>query len=267
MTIKILFFGDIVGRAGRQAITQVLPEMKKEFKPDLTIANAENLAHGVGITPKTLDECQSAGINFFTSGNHVWKKPDVEKIFAKADAPLIRPANYPEDMPGAGYQTVLAGTSPILVINLNGIVFIEEEFTDPFQAVDEILSRHTNSGLAGIIVDFHAEATSEKVAFGWHVNGRVSAVIGTHTHIPTADERILSDGTAYITDVGMVGPRDEVLGVDKSVIIHNFKNKSDKKPHSIPRTGPCIANAVVIEIDTKTKKAKNIKRITKEIII
>ncbi|MFA6098938.1 MAG: TIGR00282 family metallophosphoesterase [Patescibacteria group bacterium] len=258
--LKVLFFGDIVGKAGRRAIAKVLPELKKKYQPDITIANGENLAHGVGITQKTLDECLGYGIDFFTSGNHIWKKPEVEKIFANPDAPLIRPANYPESKPGAGQKTILVGSYPLLMINLNGRVFIEEEFSDPFKKVDEILSAHAEQNLAGIIIDLHAEATSEKVAFAWYVNGRVSAVLGTHTHIPTADEKILSGGTAYITDVGMVGPKNEVLGVDKDIIINNF-TENQRKAHQIPEKGECIINAVFLTIDPETKKAETIERI------
>jgi 2',3'-cyclic-nucleotide 2'-phosphodiesterase len=260
----ILFLGDIVGKPGRKAIAQALPNLRKEYSPDLVIANAENLAHGVGITPKTLAECREAGIDFFTSGNHVWRKESVNELFKDPDIPLIRPANYPVGMPGCGYKTVSLGSSQLLMINLNGQVFIEGEFSSPFSAIDEILSQFKNIELGGILVDFHAEATSEKVAFGLYTDGRVSAVLGTHTHIPTADERILPGGTAYITDVGMVGLKDSVIGVDKHIIIEKFLTKKGHM-HDIPEQGLCIINAVMVQLNTGTKKADAIKRIYQEI--
>ncbi len=263
--ITILFIGDIVGRAGRKAVAAIIPELKKELQPDFIIANAENLAHGVGVTKKTLDQCHEAGINLFTSGNHIWKKEEVNEIFQDPDAPLIRPANYDDTYPGQGYTSVVVGTQTLLVANLNGRVFMQEKFKDPFATIDQILTQHPKEQYAGIIVDFHAEATSEKIAFGWYVDGRVSAVIGTHTHIPTADEKILPGGTAYITDVGMVGPKSSVLGVSTDIIIHNFLHPESRQTHDIPTTGICLVNAVMVTINTETKKAETITRIYREI--
>jgi hypothetical protein len=261
--IKILFFGDIVGKPGRKAVAKVLPDLKKEHQPDFVMANAENLAHGVGITTKTMAECQAAGIDFFTSGNHVWRKDGVQEIFKDLDAPLIRPANFPPGLPGTGHKLITIGKHPLLVINLNGQVFIEGEFSSPFKEIDLILKQYQNTELHGIIVDMHAEATSEKVAFGLYTDGRVTAVLGTHTHIPTADERILSQGTAYITDVGMVGLKDSVLGVDRTIIIEKFLTQKSKA-HDIPEKGQCVVNAVLVTLNTQTKKAKKITRIYTE---
>lgn len=266
MELKILFFGDIVGKPGRRAVATVLPQLKEEYQPDLTIANAENLAHGVGVTRKTLDECQKAGVDFFTSGNHIFKKPDVYEIFKDAGAPLIRPANYPDEVPGHGYQTILVGTKSVLVINLNGQVFIEEQFSNPFHAVDAILGEHKKEELAGILVDFHAEATSEKVAFGWYLDGRVSAVIGTHTHVPTADATILPHGTAYLTDVGMVGLKDSVIGVDKNIIVQKFLGQ-EGLAHDISEHGRCVVNATLISIDPESQKTKKFEKIYREITV
>lgn len=231
------------------------------------MANAENIAHGIGITQKTLTECRQAGIDFFTGGNHILKKPAAAELLDDPDIPLIRPANFEMPTPGLGWKTIPAGKKPLLVLNLNGRVFMEQGFADPFTVFDDIYAQLQPNELAGIIVDFHAEATSEKIAFGWHVDSRVSAVLGTHTHIPTADERILTNGTAYITDVGMVGIRDSVLGVDKDIILHNFLNPSERKPHDIPRSGLCLINAVLLTINTDSRQAESIQRITKQITI
>jgi len=265
-SIKVLFFGDIVGKPGRRAITRIVPQLKEEYKPDLIIANAENLAHGLGVTQKTLDECSRAGVDLFTSGNHIWEKPEVYKIFENIDAPLIRPANYSDDSPGRGQKTLLVGGKSVLVVNLNGQVFIEDKFSCPFHKIDQILDKYKNDKLASIIVDFHAEATSEKVAFGLYLDGRVSAVLGTHTHVATADGKILPKGTAYITDVGMVGLKESVIGIDKNIVIHNFTNPADQsKAHDIPEKGLCIVNAVLVTFNPENKLATDITRIYKEI--
>lgn len=266
MTIKILFFGDIVGRPGRRALANVLPKLKQELKPDLTIANAENLAHGIGVTKKTLQEGLNLGIDFYTSGNHIWKKTEIYEIFQDSELPIIRPANYPESSPGKGQKLLNIGTKSLLVVNLNGRVFMEEQLDCPFQKIDQILAEYKTTNLDAILVDFHAEATSEKVAFGWYVDGRVSAVLGTHTHIPTCDQTILPKGTAFVSDVGMVAAKESVIGVDKYIVIKRFLTQ---RPESfeIPESKLCVVNAVFLEIDTKTKKATKIQRIDQEVEI
>ena len=264
MLFKILFFGDIVGKAGRKAMAAVLPKMKKEYEPDLTMANAENLAHGIGITKKTMNEIIDAGVDFFTSGNHIWKKPEVYQIFEDLDAPLIRPANYPPQTPGRGEKLLNIGQVSVLVINLNGRVFMEEQLDCPFRKFDEVIKKYQDDKPDIIIVDFHAEATSEKTALGYYADGKIQALVGTHTHIPTSDQRILPKGTAYVTDIGMVGVKDSVIGVDKEVIIRKFLSERPLA-HEIPEKGLCTVNAVFIEIDTDSKKAKNIKRVDQEI--
>jgi len=248
--IKILFFGDIVGKPGRQAIAKSIPELKKEFSPDLIMANAENLAHGTGLTSKTLKECQTAGIDFFTSGNHIWKKPEALQLLKDEQTPVIRPANFISDYPGSGYKKIAIGSENLVVVNLNGQVFIEEQFS--------------NKDSKCLFVDFHAEATSEKVAMGWYLDGRVSAVIGTHTHVPTADEQILPQGTAYQTDVGMCGLKDSVIGVDKDIILNNFTN-DQTRAHDISEHGLVVVNAVLVTINTETGKAVSCQRINREI--
>jgi len=262
--MKILFFGDVVGRIGRTAIKQTLAELKKEVEPDLIIANVENLAHGVGVTEKTLQDLVDAGVNFFTSGNHIFDKPEAEMMVTKKDWPLIRPANYPPGAPGDGYKIIAVGSRSVLVMNLMGRVFIKENFDCPFRKADEILGQVEVKKLAAIIVDFHAEATSEKVAMGHYLAGRVSAVLGTHTHVATADQRVLPAGTAYVSDVGMVGAIDSVIGVEKDSVLKNFLSQMPSA-FKIPEEGEVLINSVVIEIDPQNRQAKSIKRLDKTV--
>lgn len=262
--MKILFFGDIVGKIGRQAIKQILPDLKKEFNPDLTIANAENIAHGTGITEKTINELQRLGIDYFTAGDHVLDKPEAENVLNKKNSTLIRPANYAQETPGVGSKVVEVGSRKILLVNLMGQVFIKTEAASPFEAIDKIINDNKDKDLSGIIVDFHAEATSEKIAFGWYVDGKVSAVLGTHTHVPTADAKILPQGTAYVSDVGMVGATDSVLGMTKELSIGRFLGQ-EITAERIPEKGEVNIGAVLIEIDPKTKKSIHIQRLDRTI--
>ena len=266
--IKILFFGDIFGKIGRQAIKKVLPDFKKKYKPNLILANAENLAHGRGVTIATIEEMEEAGIEFFTSGNHVWDKQAAPEILDKKNSPLIRPANYLQDKPGQGEKLLKIGQNNLLVVNLIGRVFFKEqaEFTCPFIKAQQIIDSYQDKNLAGILIDFHAEATSEKRALGFYLNGKVSAVICSHTHVQTADEQILNKGTAYITDLGMTGPKDSVIGLDKKTIINNFIDQTTKSA-AVPESGFCQINAVYLEIDPQTQKAIKIERINSEIEI
>lgn len=277
-----MFFGDIVGRIGRQAMVKILPELKKEFKPDLVLANAENIAHGKGVTVDTLKELMRTGIDYFTSGNHFWsKKEDAEKV-VKENLPIIRPANYPDTFSGRGYALIETQVnadistnhrcnshkSAILLINLVGRVFMKDDeqiISCPFKKVDEILVKFPEIKIK--IVDFHAEATSEKTSLGYYLDGRVSLVVGTHTHIPTSDEQILPQGTAYISDLGMVGHKESIIGVEKQPILDHFLSDKLCEPVEIeiPKKGIVIVNGVFVEIDKKTGKAKKIERIKKEV--
>lgn len=266
MTIKILFFGDVVGKVGRRAIQKIIPEFKKKYQPSLILANVENLAHGKGITKKTLEEVSGIGIDLYTSGNHIFRKPEGSELISQKDSPVLRPANYPSGTAGVGEKIIKIGAKKILVINLLGRVFIEEKVDSPFQKLDEILQRYLPQDLAGIIVDFHAEATSEKLALGWYADGRVSAVLGTHTHVPTADAKILPKGTAYLTDIGMVGAKESVLGVNKDTIINKFLNDTPIK-FDIPEKGTAQINAVLVTINPKNKKALAINLLEEELII
>ena len=260
--MKILFIGDIVGKIGRQAIAKVLPGLKKEYQSDLVIANVENLAHGSGVTKETLEEMIESGVDFFTSGNHIWKKKEAVQIFEEGKFPIIRPANYPPQVPGDGYRVIEVGSRKVLIINLIGRVFMKDDFNCPFLELDEILKKVAKKNIDIIFVDFHAEATSETKAMGFYADGKVSAVFGTHTHIQTADEEILEKGSAYITDVGMVGAKDSILGVAKEGIIKSFLSQMPAK-HDIPESGQCIVNAVYFEVDNNGQAIK-IERINKE---
>lgn len=267
MELTILAIGDINGKIGRRAVAAVLPEWRKKHSPDFVIANAENLAHGTGITRKTLDEVKAAGVDFFTSGNHVYKKPEVMELLADEKNNLIRPANFPHGSAGVGMRTITVAGMPVTFMNLQGQVFMQEQVNNPFHAFDELYPQVDPQSIC--IVDFHCEATSEKVAFGWHVAGRAQAIFGTHTHIQTADERILAGGTAYITDIGMCGERDSVIGVKRDIIIHNFMKGANepKVNHDIAETGWAIVSGIKLVFDTTTRQAVSIERLHAEVEI
>ncbi len=250
--MRIVFFGDIVGRVGREGVKKIIPEMKKEWQPDIIIANAENLAHGTGITPKVIDEMRRAGINLFTSGNHVWDKPLGEELLQDKDPIVLRPANFGSRKSGIGYKVVDVAGKKLLVINLQGTVWMKDEVDNPFTTLDAILSEHAPKLFDAIFIDFHAEATSEKVALGWHADGRASAVVGTHTHVPTADGRILPGGTAYLTDVGMSGALDSVIGVEREPILKRFLGLEGGR-FQYAEEGEAVVRAVLFDIGTDRK--------------
>jgi len=258
--LKILFIGDVIGQPGRSAIANILPRLKEQYQTNMTIANGENLAGGLGITPETAGELFLCGVDVITTGNHVWDKKEMLDYIG-IDNRIIRPANYPQGVPGMGYtfQKILVSKEEITVaiLNLSGCVFMQP-LDNPFRVATTIMPlirERTNI----IIVDFHAEATSEKIAFGRYLDGQVSAVIGTHTHVQTADETIFPNGTAYITDVGMTGPIDSVIGTKTELVIHKFLTQMPVK-FEVPK-GDVIISAVVIDIDTLTGKSISIKRI------
>src|SRR3989339_958626 len=261
--MRIIFIGDIVGRPGREATKKLIPKLKKEFEPHLIIANGENISGGKGLTSDHLDEMRHAGIDFFTSGNHIWHNRDLFPRMDEKDPHVIRPANFPSNNPGRGWRIVeTALMKRILVINLHGRVFMHRDYECPFLAVDKILRETAHEYLDGIFVDFHAEATSEKVAMGKYLDGRVSAVFGTHTHIPTADLQILPKGTAYLTDTGMVGLKDSIIGVDKEPILKNFLTQMPVK-HEISSHGLVSFSAVYADIGKEG--ATEVKQILREI--
>jgi hypothetical protein len=254
--MKILFIGDIVGRAGCEATKGLLSSIKKEFGIDFTIANGEHLSERVGVDVKVVKEMEKAGIDFFTTGNHVWKQKDFVKHIGSAGLPLIRPANFLSGTPGEGYKVVETPFGNILIINLLGREGININVDSPFRKIDEILELPLDYKYS--FVDFHAEMSSEKVALGRYLDGRVSAVVGTHIHVPTADTRVLNGGTAVVTDVGYVGPRESILGIKEEIIFELFTT-------GMPQTfeiadGDLQFNSVVIDLDTKGR-ARSIERV------
>ena len=255
--MRILFIGDIVGRPGRQAIHRVLEKVIADYGVEFTIANGENAAGGMGITPAIATEILDEGVNVLTSGNHIWAKKEIIS-FLNEEPRILRPANYPVHVPGRGMGIFeLNNGQKVGVLNLEGRVLMKS-LDCPFRVGErevEVLRKQTNI----IIVDFHAEATSEKMAMGWFLNGKTSAVLGTHTHVQTSDERILDEGTAYITDVGMTGPLASVIGIRKEVALERLLTqipwKFDVATEEIELQG------VVVEVDSETGKSRNIQRI------
>ncbi len=254
--INILFIGDVVGRIGRAVVAEGIPFLKEKFDIDMVIVNGENSAGGVGIIPKTADQLFKSGADVITTGNHVWDKKEALDLLQE-DLPIIRPANYPKHIPGRGYLVYKSSIGvDVAVINLIGRVFMETDYDNPFVEVENILEQL--KGINVIFVDFHGEATSEKEAMGFFLDGRVSAVVGTHTHVPTADHRILPNGTAYQTDVGMCGVLNSILGSKKEPIIERFKN--GVKERFTSAKGDAILDYAVITIDVQTGKALNINQ-------
>jgi metallophosphoesterase (TIGR00282 family) len=260
--VHILFIGDIFGRPGRTIVKERLPGLVKDHRIDLVIANGENAAAGFGITPALAEELFELGIDVITTGNHVWDKRELIEYFeSENDNPysparrLLRPANYPPGMPGTGVYEGKKNDVPYGVINLQGRVFMSSN-DDPFRVADQLIKEMKAKV---ILVDFHAEATSEKVALGWHLDGRVTVVLGTHTHIPTADERVLPGGTAYITDVGMTGPYDSVIGVKKELVVGKFLSNMPTRFEAA--TGDVRLCAIVVDCDESTGHARQIKRL------
>ncbi|MFA5059354.1 MAG: TIGR00282 family metallophosphoesterase [Candidatus Omnitrophota bacterium] len=260
--MNILCIGDIVGRAGRNAIIELLPSLKQELSVDFTVVNAENSAAGSGITLDIAEELFKRGCDVLTSGDHIWDKSDI-KDYLNRNEKLLRPANFPDGVPGKGSCVVTAPNGVrVGVINLLGRTFMRYNVTCPFKKLED-LSQEIRKETPVIVVDMHAEATSEKVALGFFSDGKVSIVFGTHTHIPTADETVLSSGTAYITDLGMTGPFDSVIGQVKEKIIERFLTSL---PHKFEvATGDIRLNGIIVDVDEKTGKARSIKRIQKKL--
>jgi metallophosphoesterase (TIGR00282 family) len=251
--MKVLCIGDIFAKPGRRALQANLPELKGEYAIDAVIANGENAAGGRGLTVETSDEIFAAGVDFITSGNHIWEQREfVPRL--NDEAAILRPYNYPPAAPGRG----IAQNDEIAVINLMGRVFMGIDVDDPFRAVDRALKEV--AGAKVVIVDFHAEATSEKVAMGWYLDGRVSAVVGTHTHVPTADARVLPGGTAFVSDLGMTGPRNSVIGMKKEQVLNKFLTQLPGR-FTPEESGPRTFNSVLIDIDETTGKARSIERV------
>ena len=256
--MRLLFVGDIFGHAGRRIVADHLGDIRSTQQIDVVIANGENSAAGFGITPAVADELFRYGIDVMTSGNHIWDKRDIYEYFPR-NPRLIRPANYAQGAPGTGvYIHQTASGARCAVINLQGRVYMAN--TDcPFRKVDEILAA-LPADVKVRFIDFHAEVTSEKMAMGWYVDGRVSAIVGTHTHIPTADTRILPGGTAYQTDCGMTGPYDSVIGVEKEPVLQKFLTALPVRME--PAKGSVELHSVIVEVDDSSGKALNVRRHT-----
>lgn len=251
----ILAVGDVVGKPGRQAFARFLPEIKRQYGVDFTIVNAENVAGGIGVTPDTATDLIDAGADVLTSGNHVWAQKDILPVL-DSEMPLIRPLNYPPGVPGRGYFI----TRGVMVVNLIGRTFIGN-FECPFRTMDALLEQVQDKPPV-VVVDFHAEATSEKVALGRYLDGRVTAVLGTHTHVGTIDAQILPRGTAYVTDIGMTGPVDSIIGDDTDNVIQRFLTQL---PHRMSAgKGKTTLNAVLVRVDNATGRATAIERIQRE---
>jgi len=255
--MKILFIGDIVGKPGRKITQKAIPLLIKYYAVDFTIANVENAAGGLGVTQEVAESIRDAGVHIMTSGNHIWDKKEALS-YIELEPRLLRPANYPPEVPGKGrYVAKISGNNMVAVINIMGRIFMNP-LDNPFHVVRKEIAAVLKETRV-IIVDFHAEATSEKRAMGWHLDGQVTAVVGTHTHVQTADEQVLPSGTAYITDVGMTGPHDSIIGVQIRPVLTRFLNGMPSRFETATEH-PRI-NAVIITADQETGKASSIERI------
>ena len=255
----MLAIGDIIGRPGREAIARLLPQLRREYAIDLVVANGENSAGGFGLTPRIADDLFGLGIDVLTSGNHIWDQKEMMTGF-EDHLPILRPHNYPAGAPGRGWFCFdLGEKGQVLIGNVQGQLFMPP-IDSAFSAADEILSHGAETRVR--LMDIHAEATSEKIALGWHLDGRASFVFGTHTHVPTADARIFPGGTAFVADLGMVGPRDSVIGMDREASLARFLTGV---PHRFRvAEGPVQFNSVLARIDASTGKADSVERVDRE---
>jgi 2',3'-cyclic-nucleotide 2'-phosphodiesterase len=256
----VLMIGDVIGKPGRQAVQRVLPGLRQQLKIDLVIANAENAAGGLGLTISTAKELLDAGVDILTSGNHIWNQKEIIP-YLDGNLPILRPLNYPPGVPGRGVFT----RENIAVVNLIGRTFFVNNYDCPFRAMDQLLAGFKNKHSV-ILVDFHAEASSEKVAMGRYLDGRVSAVVGTHTHVGTVDARVFPRGTAHITDIGMVGPMESIIGDDIQSVIGRFLTAMPYRL-AVSAGNKIMFNSVLININEKSGQALNIQRIDREVDI
>jgi metallophosphoesterase (TIGR00282 family) len=257
--VKLLFLGDVFGKPGRQAVQRLVPKLIAREAIDLVVANAENVANGAGVTPDGAEELLAAEVNLLTSGNHIWSKREIVPYLERPDSRLLRPANYPPGTPGRGRAVVATPDGRKLgVVNLEGRVFMRP-LEDPFRVALAEIEALKAEGAKAILVDMHCDATSEKNAMGWFLDGKVSAVLGTHTHIQTADARVLPGGTAYVTDVGMCGPWESVIGVKKELVIERFLTG---RPVSFePAKRDVWLQGAIVDIDDATGRARSISRV------
>jgi metallophosphoesterase (TIGR00282 family) len=259
-TIRVLAVGDVVGSSGRRACRRILPNLRQEQDVDLVVINGENSAGGRGLTGRTARELRDAGADVITTGNHVWARPEIDEALADDDLRILRPLNFPTGLPGASaWSTKLKGAD-VTVVSLLGRIFMEP-LDNPFRAIDGFLLAEGGGSAPRplVVVDFHAEATSEKLAMGWHLAGRVAAVVGTHTHVPTADARVLPGETGYVTDLGMVGPRDSIIGAAIEPTLRRFVTQ--RPGRTVVGDGPVTFNAVLIELDAIHGTCRTIRRV------
>jgi 2',3'-cyclic-nucleotide 2'-phosphodiesterase len=254
--MNILMVGDVFGEPGRAALAKLLPKIRDQYEIDFAVVNVENAAAGFGVTPQMARTFLEQGVDVMTSGNHIWDKREIVEYIARENL-LLRPANFPSGTPGTGYITLKAGAYKVAVLNLMGRVFMAP-IDCPFTKANEIVPQ-LRKETPIVLVDMHCEATSESQAMGWHLDGRVTAVVGTHRHVQTADERVLPGGTAYITDLGMTGPVDSVIGVDKDLILQRFLTQMPVRFE--PAKGAAALHGVVITVDPETGRASDIKRL------
>jgi hypothetical protein len=254
--MNVLMIGDIFGESGRAALSKLLPRLREQHAIDVCVVNCENAAGGFGVTPQMARQMLDQGADVLTSGNHIWDKKEIVEFITRENL-LLRPANFPAGTPGVGHVSVKVGPHRVAVLNLMGRVFMNP-IDCPFRKADEVLPE-LRKETPVILVDMHCEATSESQAMGWYLDGRVSAVVGTHRHVQTADERVLPGGTAYITDLGMAGPTEGVIGVDREVILQRFLSQMPVRFE--PAKGPAALHGVVITIDPDTGRAQDIRRL------
>lgn len=261
--IRVLMIGDVFGDPGRRAVKERVKALRDEYQINLVIANVENAAHGRGVTSKMVQEFLASGVDVMTSGNHIWHMQEIYATLEKQDSPLMRPANLSKHAPGRGYFVAeITGGIRVAVMNIMGRQFMNPPVDCPFAAADELLAKLEDEADL-FILDMHAETSSEKRAMAWHLSGKVQVVVGTHTHVQTADEEIMPEGLAYITDLGMTGPYDSVIGMKKEIILKRFRTSLPGKFE--PATGDVRFCGVVIEIDEKKKKANWITRINEKL--
>jgi metallophosphoesterase (TIGR00282 family) len=261
--MRILFIGDVVGRPGRRAVAAVLPALRRELAPDLVIANGENSAGGAGITAATAGELFAAGVDLLTTGNHVWQQREALSYLPSTER-VIRPLNFPPGAPGRGATLFRANGTPVLLANALGRIFMDA-VDDPFRALDALLAARAAEAQV-VVVDFHGEATSEKRALGFYLDGRASLIVGTHTHVPTADAQVLPGGTAYVSDVGMVGPLRSIIGVEVEPIIQRFLTALPQR-YGPARDTTIQFNAVLADVDASSGRARAIERVDRVVTL
>lgn len=259
-TVRVLAVGDVVGSPGRRTCRRLLPGLRAELEVDLVVVNGENSAGGRGLTVRTARELRDAGADVITTGNHVWARPEIDEALADDDLRVLRPLNFPAGLPGASAWSAKLKGADITVVSLLGRIFMEP-LENPFRAIDGFLLADGGGAAPRplVVVDFHAEATSEKLAMGWHLAGRVAAVVGTHTHVPTADARVLPGETGYVTDLGMVGPRDSIIGAAIEPTLRRFVTQ--RPGRTVVGDGPVTFNAVLIELDAVHGTCRAIRRV------